>query len=226
MIRMLKKILRSRGGLFITAALIALVMVLLCVSVRWQVQNKGIMRKLRKDGHTPILIFWHEHIFCMPWIGPSHTAALQSPHADGRLLAYATMFFGVKPVFGSSNRQALSGMRSLIRQMQAGRVAAISPDGPRGPARHMASGTIALAQITGQPIIPCVWAAKRCWRTNSWDRMRIPKPFSRGLVLWGEPITLPKKSTKIEQEQARLQLETTLSDLTKRCDAIIAGTSK
>lgn len=219
---MVKKILRSRPGLFVMAAIIAILMVLLCLSVRWRATNKGAMKALRKSGHTPILMFWHEHIFCMPWIGPSYTAALQSPHADGRLLAYATMFFGVKPVFGSSNRQALSGMRALMREMKKGRVAAISPDGPRGPARNLAGGAVALAQITGQPILPCVWATDRCWRIKSWDKMRIPKPFSRGEILWGDPIYLSKTDTKDEQEQARITLEAKLNELTERCDARVA----
>ena len=216
---MLKKILRSRPALYILASIIALLMVLICLSVRWRARNKGEMKSLQAAGHTPILMFWHEHIFCMPWIGPSYSAALQSPHADGRLLAYATMFFGVKPVFGSSNRQALSGMRELMREMKKGRVAAISPDGPRGPARQLAGGAVALAQRTGQPILPCVWATDRCWRINSWDKMRIPKPFSRGEIIWGEPIYLPEKSTKEEQEAARQHIEAILTDLTERCDA-------
>ena len=216
---MLKKILRSRPALYILASIIALLMVLICLSVRWRAYNKGEMKSLQAAGHTPILMFWHEHIFCMPWIGPSYSAALQSPHADGRLLAYATMFFGVKPVFGSSNRQALSGMRELMREMKKGRVAAISPDGPRGPARRLAGGAVALAQMTGQPILPCVWTTDRCWRINSWDKMRIPKPFSLGEIIWGEPIYLPKKSTKEEQEAARQHIETILTDLTERCDA-------
>lgn len=216
---MLKKILRSRPALYILASIIALLMVLICLSVRWRAHNKGEMKSLQAAGHTPILMFWHEHIFCMPWIGPSYSAALQSPHADGRLLAYATMFFGVKPVFGSSNRQALSGMRELMREMKKGRVAAISPDGPRGPARRLAGGAVALAQMTGQPILPCVWATEKCWRMNSWDKMRIPKPFSRGEIIWGDPIYLPKKSTKEEQEAARQHIETILTELTERCDA-------
>ena len=218
---MLKKILRSRPALYVLAGIVAFLMVLICMSVRWRAHNKGGMKRLRTSGQTPILMFWHEHIFCMPWIGPSFTAALQSPHADGRLLAYATMYFGVKPVFGSSNRQALSGMRALMREMQNGRVAAISPDGPRGPARNLAAGAVALAQITGQPILPCVWATNRCWRMNSWDKMRIPKPFSQGQILWGDPIYLPKKSTKEEQELARKTLEDTLNALTEQCDALV-----
>ena len=217
---MVKKILRSKPGLFVMAAIIALLMVLICLSVRWRASNKGVMKELRKAGHSPILMFWHEHIFCMPWIGPSFTAALQSPHADGRLLAYATMFFGVKPVFGSSNRQALSGMRMLMREMKSGRVAAISPDGPRGPARNLAAGAVALAQITGEPILPCVWATDRCWRMNSWDKMRIPKPFSRGQILWGNPIHLEKSDSKDAQEQVRADLEAHLIELTERCDAM------
>ena len=222
---MLKKWLRSTVGLWISATLIALLMLLFCLSVRWTAHNKGAMKSLRKAGKTPILIFWHEHIFCMPYIGPSHTAALQSPHADGRLLAYATIFFGIKPVFGSSNRQAVSGMRSLIREMKGGRVAAISPDGPRGPARNLAAGTIALAQITGQPIIPCVWSTERCWRIKSWDRMRIPKPFSRGHILWGDPIYLEKSSDKQTQEDERAALEAVLTDMTEQCDQLANGQS-
>ena len=74
---------------------------------------------------------------------------------------------GVKAVWGSSNRNALSGLRGLKRVLDTGKVATITPDGPRGPARKAAMGPVALAQLTGKPILPVAWAVDR-YSAGAW----------------------------------------------------------
>ena len=96
-------------------------------------------------------------------------------------------------------------------------------------------GPIALAHQTGIEIIPVVFAADRQWLLNSWDKTRIPKPFSSSLVLWGEPIRLPtlerKKNEILDNKKQisreifetwRRQIENELNTLTEKCDALIA----
>jgi lysophospholipid acyltransferase (LPLAT)-like uncharacterized protein len=57
------------------------------------------------------------------------------------------------------------------------------------------------------------------WRARSWDRLRIPKPFTRGLIKWGDPIILARTKNKQELEAQRLLVETRLSALTQQCDS-------
>ena len=148
----------------------------------------------------------------MPWLWPSAYAlhALQSPHPDGRMMSHAIGCFGVKTVWGSSNRNPLSGLRGLKRVLDLGQSVAITPDGPRGPARKSALGPVAIAQMAGKPIVPMCWSVDRYWRANGWDRLIIPKPFARGRFIIGDPIYLDGIS-KDQLETARQQLEDALN---------------
>ena len=75
-----------------------------------------------------IMVFWHERVMAMPWLWPSAYAlhALQSPHPDGRMMSHAIGCFGVKTVWGSSNRNPLSGLRGLKRILDLGDSVAIT----------------------------------------------------------------------------------------------------
>ena len=61
------------------------------------------------------------------------------------------------------------------------------PDGPQGPLYHFKIGVAVLAQTSGAPILPFGLAASRSWRLKSWDRIIVPRPFSRVAVAWVAP---------------------------------------
>jgi lysophospholipid acyltransferase (LPLAT)-like uncharacterized protein len=146
--------------------------------------------------------------------------ALQSPHPDGRMLAHTVNHLGVRTVWGSSNRNALSGLRGLKRVLDRGRIATITPDGPRGPARMAAMGPVALAHLSGKPIVPVAWATDRCWRAPGWDGMRIPKPLSRGVLVIGDPIDAPENGDRDTMETLRQHLEAAMNDTARTADRL------
>ena len=106
---MIKTFIRSKIGSFILSSAIALIIFLINFSINWEELNREIVSKFGKRKIKPIIIFWHEHIFAMPWFLPKISVALQSPHADGKILAYAVKWFGLKPIWGSSNKKSFSG---------------------------------------------------------------------------------------------------------------------
>jgi lysophospholipid acyltransferase (LPLAT)-like uncharacterized protein len=75
----------------------------------------------------------------------------------------------------------------MVRALDAGKEIAITPDGPRGPARKFAPGALVAAQRSGRPILPVGVSVDRAWRLRSWDRFMIPKPFARVTIAYGEP---------------------------------------
>ena len=218
---MVKAFVNSKAGNIIVGTLIFLLMFICTRLVLWRHENRPDFVHTRHASlrtPPPILVFWHEQLFSFGVVLPSNCAALQSPHADGRILNIPTKFYGVSPVWGSSNRQALSSLRALAGENKRGKICVITPDGPRGPARTLSAGPVSLSQLTGASIIPVAWSASRMWRVGSWDRLRIPKPFSLGLIKWGEPIELPKTKDKQKLEAQRRLVETKLTSLTNECD--------
>ena len=94
----------------------------------------------------------------------------------------------------------------------------LTPDGPRGPRHEAKSGTVLLARLSGVPILPIAYAAQRYWQLRSWDRMVIPKPFSKVSVAVGELLEVPRELDAEGVETYRLRLENALNDLVQRAE--------
>ncbi len=170
---MLKSLLRSSIGSATLSLLLAGIMGLLVGLRRWQIEGRSALQA-RMKRQPQIIIFWHEHLFVMSPLLTKNCSALQSPHPDGKVLAGASRLFGLRPIWGSSNRQAASGLRQLVSEIKSGRSVIITPDGPRGPARTLSMGPVSLSQLTGAPITLAVWSAPRLWRAKSWDKCAFP----------------------------------------------------
>jgi len=215
---MLKRLLRSPAGSFLLSMILAAIMGLLVLTLRVKHKGRRDLLNRLKDGQPEILVFFHEHLFIMAPLLPGGCSALQSPHPDGRVLAGACRMFGLRPIWGSSNRSALSGLRQIAREIKAGRSVVITPDGPRGPARQLSMGPVSLAQLTGARVTLVAWSAERCWRAKSWDKMRFPKPFSQLICSWSEPVELTFTKSRTELEAQRLMLENRLRELVDELD--------
>ena len=72
-----------------------------------------------------------------------------------------------------------------------------------------------LAARAGRPLVPVASAASRAWVLRSWDRFRVPQPFARVVVAYGEPIVVPEPLDPAAAESWRLRLEQALEQLTR-----------
>lgn len=126
-------------------------------------------------------------------------AALISASRDGALLACTLDKFHVHPVRGSSSRRGAQALIELTRAARQGYDIAITPDGPRGPRYRVQEGLIALAQLTGLPILPVAIHYHRKIRLRSWDRFEIPLPFTRCDIRILGPIRVPKSIDSAER---------------------------
>jgi lysophospholipid acyltransferase (LPLAT)-like uncharacterized protein len=190
---------------------------LLAASWRTEVVGREPVDRLR-DRRQPLLYtVWHGHLLAaLIQHRGDGTTLLVSGHRDGGHLARAARAWGFGAVRGSSTRGGVGGLRGLIRALARGGQAAVTPDGPRGPARMVKPGVIAAAQHTGATIIPIGTGASRAWRARSWDRFLVPGPFSRVRVVYGEPIEVAPGP---EAAAAALRrLEATLNQVTREAE--------
>jgi lysophospholipid acyltransferase (LPLAT)-like uncharacterized protein len=164
--------------------------------------------------------FWHEllvfgvyYLWRLQKRG-ANIGFLVSPSADGELGAQLLGSYGIRPIRGSATRTGAQAMQALYSAIKKeGVCPANSPDGPKGPAREFKIGTILLAQLTQAPIVPIAYAADRAWRLKSWDRLVVPKPFSRIKIVVGQPLYVDKKLSREAQEIARQKAEQALNDV-------------
>lgn len=134
-------------------------------------------------------------------------AVMVSASKDGAFLTAILECFGVQPARGSSSRRGPQALREMNSWAGRGYDLGITPDGPRGPRYVVQDGVIALAQLTGLPIVPFVINLGWKIQLKSWDRFQIPLPFSRCDVIISAPIHVPKEATAEEREQCRLRVQ-------------------
>lgn len=163
-------------------------------TTRWSLEGHEHMAP-HAAGAPVVVAFWHERLALMPmlWVKARQSAegrkarnrvhVLVSRHRDGQFIGAVVSRFALDVVLGSSSRGGAKGLRVLLNLLAGGDHIAITPDGPRGPRRVAAAGVAQLAALSGVPVLPCAAQTTRRRVLRTWDRMVVPKPFGRGVVV-------------------------------------------
>lgn len=141
-----------------------------------------------------VLSVWHQNLVAtiLAHTGTPYVCVV-SPSKDGELVAVTLNMLGHQCARGSSSRGGKKAMDEMIRMIDEGFPGAITIDGPRGPAKQPKKGIFEIARATGASIIPVAAIPVSYWSfKKSWDQFRLPKPFSRILVQYGEPMQVDK----------------------------------
>jgi lysophospholipid acyltransferase (LPLAT)-like uncharacterized protein len=80
-------------------------------------------------------------------------------------------------------------------------------------------GIVTVARVSGAAVLPCSFSCRNRVVLNSWDRFVIPLPFTRGVIIWGDPITVARDAGAAEIEAVRLKIEEGLTAITDAADA-------
>lgn len=157
---------------------------------------------------TPPIIgpFWHRCVFPATYAWRHlQFRVMTSRSFDGEYIARIIERLGFVAVRGSSSRGAVSGLLALRREIERGFTVAFTIDGPRGPCYVAKPGPVLLAKLTGAPITPFYIALEHPWVLNTWDRLMIPRPFSRALMRVAINLHVPPQAG--DEELARFHQE-------------------
>lgn len=186
----------------------------------WSYVGRAHGEALAAQGRMPVLCFWHARMLMMApaWPADRKIHMLGSAHRDGRLIARVIARFGVSSVIGSTSRGAASGLRTMAALLRRGECVAITPDGPRGPPLRAQIGVASIAKLGLAPVLPVSYSTRRAIRLGSWDRLLLPLPFDRGVVIVGAPIEVPADADGAGLERARQAIEDALNAITREAD--------
>jgi lysophospholipid acyltransferase (LPLAT)-like uncharacterized protein len=199
----MKRLLQHPIALAALARILGLYLAFALRTTRWSLVGAEHMAQ-HAAGAPVVVAFWHERLPMMPmlWLKARQTPewrnarnrahVLVSQHRDGRFIGAVVSRFALDVVLGSSSRGGAKSTRTLLNLLQSGDHIAITPDGPRGPRRVAAAGVAQLAALAGVPVLPCAAQTTRHWVLRTWDRMVVPKPFGRGVVVCLPPIAVPR----------------------------------
>ena len=168
-------------------------------TIRYEIHDRCGITTPGGPSAPVIFALWHNRIFAIPPIwwktggNGRKSVVLTSASKDGAILSSAMAVFGLGAVRGSSSRRAVAALIGMKRALLEGFDVCITPDGPRGPRYGFHPGVIKLAESSGAPIVPIHAHFSSAWRLKTWDRLVIPKPFSRVSVIFDERLVVPPK---------------------------------
>ena len=160
------------------------------------------------DERPLVASFWHSCMVPATYIFRNMGIRVMSSFSyDGEYMGRIIKRFGFVAVKGSSSRNPIRALLGFRRALDEGWTVAFTLDGPRGPRHKVKPGPVGLAQSSGIPMTTFHAAVDKAWVLNSWDRMMIPKPFSRVLVRVGKLIPVPNNATEQDVERYTAELQ-------------------
>ena len=126
-----------------------------------------------------------------------------------------TLLSALLALMTDGTRGGVGALARMIRLMKRGLPTGFTVDGPKGPKYVAKTGAVLLAKKTGNPLMPFVVETEKFWTIKSWDRLHIPKPFTRARVFIAEPIYVAPDAPDAEIENKRLELQMKLDAAVK-----------
>ncbi len=234
----MKSLLRSGPVTWFLGALIWAWMALIAHTVRWRTEGADELKAAWSEAGGVIAGAWHSQIILLPsgWLRelrpwrerPGPVAMLISLSPDGEPVARAIRWLGTVGIRGSKGNSRKrdkdkGGGRAIaeaVQHLREGGALCITPDGPRGPREEVGLGPILLAKRAGVPIVPYALACAPCWRLDTWDRFVVPLPFTRGAIVFGEPLSVERDR---DVNQLRSELQRRMAKAQARAEQLARG---
>lgn len=177
---------------------------LIIISYKWtRISVCGREKLNNLENKTPVLYaFWHGKLWLPAYFfKDDECIVLASQSRDGEYISRVLEKLGYRMVRGSSSRGGGRALLKLIRKLRKGNSAIITPDGPQGPRYKAKPGAVYLQEKSDAVIIPVGIAIKNKKTLGSWDRLVLPYPGSRAVVLYGDPLYLPEDKSIEERSE-------------------------
>jgi len=189
----------------------------------WRRTLRRTVRNREARSRQCILTCWHGRLpGSVLDVVDAGMVSMASLSSDGALAAGAVEVLGISPTRGSTSRGGRAALLAMKDALAGGApLAGLTVDGPRGPWRQTHPGAISLARKLDLPVVPISSSSRPAWLLRSWDRMVVPPPFSRLLILYGDPI--PASALAGEVEDACRRVSSEIDRLTLEADLELHG---
>ncbi len=171
---------------------------------------------LKARGVPILFALWHGRMF-LSIQAHRHEGivTMASRSKDGEIIAGWLERNGYSVVRGSTTLGGSEALREMVRRIRSGRGGALTVDGPTGPPREVQPGIVQLARMTGGWILPITSSSARPRFLASWDRYLLPMPFSRNVIVYGEPFPVGSEES---DRDALAHIAAALDDATREAD--------
>lgn len=188
---------------------------------RLQVEGGAELDRLLEAERRFLLLFWHgKYLPLFPLLAGRRACIFTSRSYRGEIVAEICRRFGYE--VRSLPRDAGEARLALRRTLAETSAAATAADGPLGPGRQVKRALIEAAAETGTLLLPVgIGSHPRLVRRRRWDRLEIPLPFARLVLVFGHPRSPPGAGAEVERSAGRLGAE--LQALERRAEELACG---
>jgi lysophospholipid acyltransferase (LPLAT)-like uncharacterized protein len=201
--------------------IVHLMVMLLTSTYRWRQMASKELLELMSSGKPFAVAVWHGDMLLSQSLGKrlgwnKRSVVMVALNQAGEVEARILKQLGYYVVRGSAKKrgkEALEDMKDILRQ---GAIAAMVVDGPLGPAREVKAGVVELARFCRVPIVPVAFLPGNEWILPTWDRTRIPKPFSRCITTSTVPVRVPRTVGGDRFAEFQDEIKAIMTDLEQR----------
>ncbi len=189
---------------------------MLAITATCRVKIHGInnINSIKSQGNSWIYSIWHNNVLISPWaLKNQNVTVMVSESGDGEIISRSVHLFGNTTVRGSTSKNSAKATRQALKALRNNNPVAITPDGPRGPKYELQEGVLFLAALAKTPIIPFHAECSRQWEFNSWDKLKLPKPFSTIHLYYGDAINIDREQLNTDIDSLKGQVQQSMMDI-------------
>ena len=190
---MLKKLTKNKFFLIFFANLVFISLWIVKKTSSWRGINEEIIREELKNNKSLIVLIWHNQLMgsTFSWKFKPKLRPIATSHRDGQLSTLVQKKFGLDPLLRKKDSPTFL-IKNISKAVQNGDCIYITPDAPHGPPKKINTSIFKLCQKFNLNIAILSFHTNKYFRINSWDKLKIPLPFSKGIYLWGNEIIQSK----------------------------------
>ena len=190
---MLKRLSKNNFFLNIFANLVFLSLWIIKSTSKWDGINEEMIEKELIKKKSLIVLIWHHQLMgsTFSWKFKPKLRPIATSHRDGQLSTLVQKKFGLDPLLRKKNNPTYL-IKNISKAVQNGDRIYITPDAPHGPPKKINTSIFKLCQKFNLNIAILSFHTNKYFRINSWDKLKIPLPFSKGIYLWGNEIIQSK----------------------------------
>ncbi|MGB1085860.1 MAG: lysophospholipid acyltransferase family protein [Alphaproteobacteria bacterium] len=191
---MLKRLSKNNFFLNLFANLVFLSLWIIKSTSNWKGVNEQIIEKELTKKKTLIVLIWHHQLMgsTFSWKFKPKLRPIATSHRDGQLSTLVQKKFGLDPLLRKKDNPTFL-IKNISKAVQNEDCIYITPDAPHGPPKKINTNIFKLCQKFDLNIAILSFHTNRYFRINSWDKLKIPLPFSKGIYLWGNEIIQSKE---------------------------------
>jgi len=230
-----KKIVKSPAFTGAIGFLIALYIRIVRRTCRFEIRRGDIAASFWNVDKPFVAATWHGQNLILPpfWHNWREWRILVSKHGDGEIVDGVMRHLGVSTIRGAGvpkgeersykhkGKGGAGALRAMVRALGENISIGLTADLPPGPARRAGEGIVMLARLSGRPIVPVAATTRARIKLGNWDEFTINLPFSRGALVWGEPIYVARDATPEEIEAARQKVEDGLNAVAAEAERLV-----